>query len=320
MKKILIILFMAIGAGAYAQQLPHYSQYYFNEYAINPAVAGSKPYYDVRSNHRYQWVGITDAPRTYTLSLHGPLKNPNMGLGAFLYTDHVGPSRRTGIQASYAYHLNINDDMRLAFGLSMGILQFEVDGSKITLRDPGDAVITNQLQRATNFDAKFGTYLYTSKWFVGITLPQILQNKIYFFDNQTNTESKLEDHYYLAGGYKFDIGDDWQIEPSLLVKYVDPAPIQFDIMGRVIYRDMVWLGASLNFHPTNPLNSKLDAATAMIGYTFRDNIMLGYSYDFTLSNLKNYSNGTHEVMIGIRFVTKNIAARQGGSGDERMVE
>lgn len=320
MKKIITILSVLIGLCASSQQLPHYSQYLFNDYAINPAVGGSKPYFDVRSNHRYQWIGITDAPRTYTVTLHGPLRNPNMAVGGFLYTDHVGPTRRTGLQLSYTYHLLLDDekDMKLAFALSMGMLQFAVDGSKITLRDPGDAVLTSQYQRTMVFDAKFGVLWYSPKFFLGITLPQILQNKIYFFDNQTNTESNLEDHYYLAGGYKFDLNEEWQIEPSILVKYVDPAPIQFDVMARVIFRDQVWLGGSLNFHPFSPMDSKMDAATAMIGYTFRENIMIGYGYDFTLSNLQNYSTGSHELMIGIKFMTKHVAAKTGDG--QRMVE
>ena len=104
-----IWLFSVLTVCSLAQQLPQYSQYMLNELAINPAVAGKDEYADVRSNNRYQWTGIVDAPRTYYLTVHGPIKAKNMGLGMSLYTDIVGPTRRTGINISYAYHLKLKN-------------------------------------------------------------------------------------------------------------------------------------------------------------------------------------------------------------------
>ena len=300
---ITIAAIALIGAqDLFAQQLAQHSQYLFNDYLVNPAIGGSRPYFDVKTNHRYQWVGITDSPRTFTLSVHGPTKNRKMGLGGLIYTDIVGPTRRIGFQFSYSYHLQLNDNLRLSFGVAAGLQQFAVDGSKITTHDPGDAVISTGYQSAIVPDAKFGAYLYSmdEKLFVGVAFPQILQNKLYFFDSQTSTESKLEDHYYLMGGYRFDVGDDFKVEPSVLVKYVDPVPLKVDIMARVIYQDKVWIGGGFR---TN------DAFSAMVGYLHRQNLMIGYSYDFTTTNLRNYSDGTHELMLGIRFVRSTKGAK-----------
>ncbi|MFT7613102.1 MAG: type IX secretion system PorP/SprF family membrane protein, partial [Parvicellaceae bacterium] len=111
------------------------------------------------------------------------------------------------------------------------------------------------------------------------------------FRNYGYSNASLDDHYYIAGGYKFDLGD-FAVEPSLMVKYADPAPVQVDAMARIIYKDNFWLGAA---YRTN------DAVSAMIGYTYKNNIMLGFSYDFTTTNLKNYSSGVYEVMLGIKF-------------------
>src|SRR5688500_2133531 len=126
MKKILY--FLVIGLSARAQQLPQYSQYMLNEMAINPAVAGRDDFAEVRSNSRQQWIGITDAPRTYMLTLQRPVTGRNMGLGMNLFTDIVGPTRRTGLSFSYAYHLKLNKELNLSFGLSAGILQCGIDG------------------------------------------------------------------------------------------------------------------------------------------------------------------------------------------------
>ena len=182
-----------------AQQLPQLSQYQFNDYVFNPAVAGSRPFFELRSGHRYQWVGIQDSPRTFTLSGTTPL-GKNMGLGGYLFTDNVGPTRRTGIQFSYAYHLRITDDLKLSLALSGGVLQFLIDGSKIQFNDPGDPVMDDQLRGELKPDAKFGLMLYHPRYWFGAAAPQILQNKVYFVDDADQTLSVMEDHYYVTGG------------------------------------------------------------------------------------------------------------------------
>lgn len=279
-----------------AQQLPQYSQYTLNEYAINPAYAGSNPYWEVKSNHRYQWVGIQDAPRTYTISLMGPNKKGNMGFGSYIFTDIVGPTRRTGIQLSYAYHVKLNSTFRLGMALSAGMLEYQLDGSKITLKDPSDNVITNGLQSTLVVDGKFGVYLYSDEFYFGASLPQIMQNKVFFFDNQNSKLSKLEDHYFVQTGYKYKIDEDFSVEPSILMKYVKPTPIQFDFTIRGFYKEMVWLGGT---YRTN------GAFSIMTGYAHKHSLLIGYSYDISTSSIRNYNSGSHELVLAIRFIDPN---------------
>ncbi len=272
-----------------AQQLPQLSQYQFNDYVFNPAVAGSRPFFEMRSGHRYQWVGIQDAPRTFTLSGTTPLGS-NMGLGGYLFTDIVGPTRRTGIQFSYTYHLKITEELRLGLALSGGVLQFLIDGSKIRLNDPGDPTMDDQLRGELLPDAKFAFYLHHPRYWFGASFPQIMQNKVYFFDDQSETLSRMDQHYYATGGYRFQMSEDWKLEPSFLLKYVDPVPPKVDITATIRYKDAMWIGAS---YRTN------DAWCAMVGYWLKQSFQFGYSYDIITSNLQNYSTGTHEVMLAI---------------------
>jgi type IX secretion system PorP/SprF family membrane protein len=296
MKKYYIILLLLVGSiKVSAQHLPMFTQYFLNDYVTNIATAGSKPWFDVKSAHRYQWAGITDSPRTFTLSVSGPNKKMNMGYGFYLFTDNVGPTRRTGIQFSYAYHFKITKTVKLSFGLSGGLLQYTVDGSKITLRDNYDAVISNALQSSLIPDFTFGFHLYHEDWFVGATFPQLVQNKLYFFNYQTQTLSRLEDHYYANAGYTFHLGDDFDIQPGVLFKYVKPLPPQFDIMARAIYKKQVWVGGSIRTQ---------DAWALFAGYTYKNNLSIGYSYDISTSGLKNYNSGSHEIVGGIRLVKK----------------
>jgi type IX secretion system PorP/SprF family membrane protein len=297
MKKLFILLLLSLPLLSEAQHHPMFSQFFFNDFFVNPAVAGSRDWYDVRSNHRYQWVGLTDAPRTFTLSACGPNKKMNMGFGGSIFTDNVGPTRRTGFQFAYAYHLKINEDVKLSMGVSAGMLQFLIDGHKIVTHDPGDNVISNGLQWSMEFDAQFGLYMYHKKWYAGLVIPQLVHNKLYFFTTQVETGSSLLYHYNLHGGYKFDINDDFQIEPALMFKYVKPIPLQMDAMVRAIYQEQVWLGASYR---------TMDAFSIMAGYQYKNYLSIGYSYDITTSNIKNYSTGTHELMLGVRFVRRDM--------------
>ncbi|MCB0765957.1 MAG: type IX secretion system membrane protein PorP/SprF [Flavobacteriales bacterium] len=300
MRHPLLLSLVALVLNASGQQLPQLTQYQFNDYVFNPAVAGSRPFFELRSGHRYQWVGIQDAPRTFTFSGTTPI-GEKMGVGGYLFTDIVGPTRRTGFQFSYAYHLRLTEDVKLSLSVSAGLLQFLIDGSKIQFHDPNDPVMDDQLRGDLLPDAKFGFYLYGERFWFGATAPQLLQNKVYFLDETKETLSRMEDHYYAMGGYRLPVGEDWRIEPSVLVKYTSPVPAKVDINAIVRYKDTFWLGAG---YRTN------DAYTAMVGYWLKKTFQFGYSYDIITSNLRNYSTGTHEVMLAITLGKEPVQVSQ----------
>jgi type IX secretion system PorP/SprF family membrane protein len=289
-----MILFL-LALPAWSQHLPQYSQYMLNELAINPAVAGREDFADVRSNSRHQWTGIIDAPRTYMLTLHGPISNMNMGLGMNLYTDIVGPTRRTGLSFAYGYHLKLDEQNNLSFGLSAGILQWGIDGHKITLREEGDTQLLSTYQTAIVPDFGAGVYFYKKKsYYAGISLPQFHQAPIKLYPG-TYKNSRLATQLNVNGGYTFVIDDNFSVEPSLLLKYQWPAPAKIDLGVRGIYKDMMWLGGVYRHN---------DAFSILGGYMFEDYLMIGYSYDITITPLRKYSAGTHELLLGLRFSRK----------------
>lgn len=276
-----------------AQQLPQYTQYMLNDFVLNPAIAGKgKDYWDCRSNSRYQWKGITDAPRTYILSLQGPFKNRKMGIGGTLTSDIVGPTRRVGFNLAYSYHLKLNNEYSLNLGLSAGVLQYSVDGHKLILHDNDDLVMVTQYRSAITPDFGAGAYLYSKKLFVSLSVPQFYQAQVKL-DGLTHSElSRIKPHFYALAGYQFDIGEDFQLEPSVLVKYIKPAPVKVDVGVRGIYQKKLWLGVTYRTH---------DAISAMLGYMHNNWLMIGYSYDYTTTKLQKYTTGTHEIMLGLRL-------------------
>ncbi len=281
-----------------AQQLPQYSQYMLNELAINPAVSGKDEFADVRSNSRQQWVGITDAPRTYMLTLHGPVAGKNMGIGMNLFTDIVGPTRRTGLSFSYAYHLKLNEELNLSFGLSAGVLQWGIDGNKVTLREEGDSHFLTTYQNTIVPDFGSGLYFYKkNKFYVGLSVPQMYQAPLNLYPGSARS-SRIVSQVNLNGAYVFELSDDLDLEPSALIKYEYPVPPKIDVGVRGIFRDMVWLGAVYRHN---------DALCGLVGYMYRDYLMIGYSYDFTTTALRRYNSGTHELMLGLRFSRRQAA-------------
>jgi len=291
MKRLSIILvsFFCLQI-AEAQQVQQFTQYFLSGFAFNPAFAGSEENFEALASHRSQWSGITDAPRTYFLGLHAPDKSGKMGFGGSLFTDVAGPTRRTGIQGAYSYQLKVSEQSKVSLGASFGLTQFAIDGTQITLREDNDQALTNSMQAELKPDASFGALWYGENFHLGISATQLFNNELDLF--QGDTEGRMALHYFLTGGYKFKVSEVFEIEPFVLVKYVAPLEPQIDISTRILYKGNLWLGGSYRTS---------DAAAIFAGYEIMDYLTLGYSLDFTTSELRNYSNGTHEIFLGVRF-------------------
>jgi type IX secretion system PorP/SprF family membrane protein len=135
-------------------------------------------------------------------------------------------------------------------------------------------------------------YLYHEKYYVGFSAPQLLNSRVNFFKDGRNPEGTLPSHFFFNAGYKFKVAEDFVIEPSVFVKYVKPVPVQFEGTARIIYQDKIWIAGTYR---------DKDAITASMGYLINNYFTIAYGFDFTTTNLRNYSNGTHELMVGVRF-------------------
>jgi type IX secretion system PorP/SprF family membrane protein len=293
MKKILLIIaFFGIGLlSTYAQQLPQYSQYILNKYVINPASAGTEDYFAAQTNYRSQWEGVKDAPRTYILSVNGPISNKNMGIGGYVFTDITGPIKKNGFSLSYAYHIKLSSTLKLSLSVNAGLLQYGADGSEITFDRP-DIVGSTFLENNILPDAGFSFYLHHKKFFFGGSVPQLIRNEITFDKSVGVQQGTLENHFFLMGGYQAGLGQNFKLEPSFLLKYISPVPLQYEATLRALYKDDYWLG----------IGYRQDAAISLlIGITLQESLSLGYSYDFIQSDIVNYSTGSHEIMLSIRF-------------------
>jgi type IX secretion system PorP/SprF family membrane protein len=288
---IIGFIIIAGSAGLQAQQMPHYTQYMFNDFVINPAIAGVYDYYQIRTNHRFQWVGLLDPPMTNSIAFYGPHAKLDMGYGGYVYHDVTGPSSRTGVTGAYAYNIALSGDMRLSMGLYASIMQYRIDGTQLNPADVSDPAILNMVSTSYLPDAGIGLYLYAEKFYAGLSLAQLLNNNIKIFDDKDGV-NRLKTHINLTGAYRFWLDQDWLIEPSIMIKGTVPQQLSFDITARVEWQQTLWGGFSYR---------NQDAVAIMVGYSFDQSLFFGYAYDIGISELSKYNTGSHEIMIGYRF-------------------
>jgi len=293
MKKIILFLAVVVTATTlFAQQQPLYSQYMFNRFLLNPAITGNVDYIPLRLTARQQWVGIENAPSTQAVSGHTLLGNKSMGVGGYVFVDRFGPETKIGLQASYSYILDLNSiNSKLSFGLAVKAFQYRLDYTQMTAIDEGDEVLINQNnQTAFVPDADFGVYLQGERYFVGISATQLIQLPIKISDKEVDKNSMIR-HYYLLGGYKFQLGEKFELEPSILAKGTEKTPFNLDVNLRAIYMENYWVGAS--YRTSGEI-------IAMLGVKFKS-FIFGYAFDYSTSEIKNFQSGSHEIMIGYNF-------------------
>ena len=220
------------------QQQPLYSLYMLNNFLINPGVAGCDENSPIDITARQQWAGITDAPVTESLSGHTALgRDDTYGIGGFLYNDQFGPVRSTGVHCVFAYPINLNSKTKLSMGLSFSAFQYTINEQNLNIINSNDNAINGKLESVWSPDADAGLYLYNNRYFAGLSSIQLIQFKLNFGNN--DDLNKIVRHYYLYGGYKFQVSKDIEIEPSLLTKATEQTPLQLDLNAKFYYKKII---------------------------------------------------------------------------------
>lgn len=316
-KGILFLTLFLAGFPGFSQQMGQYSQYMMNYFLINPAVAGTEDFTDIRMGYRMQWTGLQGAPRNYYVSVHAPLDKtmtrrrpgkkakPHHTIGGYAAGQTLGLLSHNSAYATYAYHLPLSSEWTMSMGAIAGINQFALDKNSADFGDGTSYDPALQAKSQAKFDVGVGIWLYSSKFFGGLSSIQIAQNKIDFAQSVPGS-GMLSRHYYLTAGYKWRIDELWTVVPSFLVKGTVEA-FQVDINTKVRFKDRFWAGASYRRSDAVAFLGGISVPLSDRRHNQRhgNNVMLdiGYSYDLTTSRLNKYSYGSHEIMIGIRIPT-----------------
>jgi type IX secretion system PorP/SprF family membrane protein len=282
-----------------AQFDPMYTQYMFNEVAINPGYAGSRECLSATALYRHQWVGLDGAPVTITGTVHAPFANQKMGAGITFMNDKIGVTQRTHIGLNGAYSLKLGEG-NLRLGLQFGLTTLSQNLAELNLQFDQQFLLNTGKRSAPNFG--FGAYYSQSNWYAGLSIPRMMKNSLDVSTGSTEVSNKVQPsdfHYYLTAGGVVNLNSFLKMRPNVMVKAVSGAPMQADVNVNFLFADRIWAGAGYRTG---------DAITLNIGAYVNPQIRIGYAYDDTMSPLQAYNSGTHEIMLGydLNFVKDRV--------------
>jgi type IX secretion system PorP/SprF family membrane protein len=313
----LMVLSLVITSFTSAQQLPRFSQYYANEFLINPAVAGYDGRTVINLAARKQWVGFSsNTPNSYLLSIQGRIlkkgfslkpgtfgnasfKKSNkgrVGLGAIVYCDQNGAIHRTGAQFSYAYHIFIHNS-QLSFGLTGNVFQYRISSDNAQLKDPENDPLYGLIGKSTVVpDAGIGVNYMTEKWHAGLSVSQVFQSKLKIGNNadfKGSDDIKLIRQYVILADYRYTLPrkTKWEIEPSTLISFNEMLKIQSDVSIKAYYERQYWFGIS----------GRTTGEFILMGGIKYRNYYFGYSFDYGFKGISKYSFGSHEITLSAKF-------------------
>lgn len=309
MRYIVILILFLHAIPVKGQQLPLYSQYMMNSFLLNPAVAGHDGFTTINLTAREQWVGFENSPRTIAVSATSRLlrqspidrsrnvrrrpasmsRSGNVGLGGYVYNDKNGLIDRTGFQATYSYHITMDRNKQLSFGVSLTGFQLKIDDRNLNLYDDNDPLLNSSKNALYVPDANLGVYYRENEFYLGLSVAQLMESALKFGSDGFQ-DYKMERHFYLMGGLGIFM-DEITIEPSLLVQSTLRGMPHIDINARVYYMDDYWAG----------LSYRTSGALVMMGGVRVDRLYFGYAFDYTLSSIRKHSFGSHEIMVSMKF-------------------
>jgi type IX secretion system PorP/SprF family membrane protein len=291
MKKIifLVCFFLSI-LKVSAQQDPHFTQYMNNMSAVNPAYVTATPaILNFGSFYRSQWTGIEGAPKTLTLFAHTPINN-KIETGLSLISDNIGDGtkKETNFFADFAYILQLNEKQNISFGVKAGFTTISTNFNGFQLNS-GDvstdkAFAENVNETVPNIGV--GAYYFTDNYYVGLSTPNLLSAEHIKERKEISSLGTQKIHTYFTGGYVFDINEVFKLKPAFMAIFVTGAPVSVDLTANVLYNEKFEFGAAYRFN---------DSVSLLLNINVTPNLRIGYSYDYTVSNLSQFDSGSHEI-------------------------
>jgi type IX secretion system PorP/SprF family membrane protein len=306
---LLSALVLLLAATATGQQLGRTTQFALNPYLVNPAYAGTQNAIPMYITYRNQWAGFKGAPVTMTASGH--MQGPgNTGFGAILQRDDTGGAiSRTGLEATGSYRVDLNGYDGISFGLGLSANQFKVDNSKLVVMDETDVALNGmQVESAFNIDANFGMLVYGDDYYFGFSSPNLIQSKLKV-SGVNPDDNRNARHYHIVGSYRYDITEDFDIQPSGLFRFTNNTPPQIDMNVRVGYQQMAWSSISLRLK---------DAIALSVGGTY-ENFVLAYAMDISTGKARIMSPFTHELIVGYVIPGKRGKYIAGGGSKKKAL-
>ncbi|MEL7020238.1 MAG: type IX secretion system membrane protein PorP/SprF [Bacteroidota bacterium] len=290
------VLCLLVVATATAQQDAQYTQFMFNKLVYNPGYGGSQNAACITAIVRNQWMGIEGAPQTQALSFNMPVSNQRVGVGGNIFRNTIGETENITVDASYAYRIPMGNGM-LGLGAQASVRLFRVNFNRLTSTQPrgSDPAIPTGTQSKYLPNFGLGAYYTGETFYLGISMPRLLQNNIDFADDQTII-SRESRHFYAMGGLLFPINENLKLQPQVLLKLVTGAPFDADANLNLVILDRFTVGVSYRIGGSL-VSGVGESVDMLVAAQVSENILLGVSYDITISGLQDYNTGSIEAAI-----------------------
>lgn len=280
---LLLTLVMNVGILA-AQQAPQYTQYMYNTMVLNSGYTGTSGTLEATILHRSQWVGLDGSPSNQSFSIHGKA-GKRVGLGLSAINDKLGASNNLQVNGNFAYEIPTGYDTNLSLGINAGLDVLNIDWSKGSYSDDMDPIFSENAKTVRPILGA-GAFLYSKNWYLGLSTNNLFNSQLY--DNNDEVVMDRKSQYYFMGGYVFDLSNTLKFKPTLLTKHVAGSPITVDISGNFLFNEKLSLGAAYRYN---------DAVSALAGFHIIRELFVGYAYDYSLTDLGDYNNGSHEIIL-----------------------
>ena len=277
-----------------AQQDPRFTHYFYNQQYFNPAAAGIDGNFRAMLLGRSQWLNYNQdgtAPNTGLFSASAPLLQISSGIGVVAYYEKFAAINSLAIKGNYAYHLPLGAG-KLSFGASVGFGSQGRDASKYRANDLNDPAIPASIN-SSKLDLGAGLYYKTERYFVGFSASHLTAPSFTYGGSAKET---LQRHYYLIGGYNFEVNPSLTLTPSVLYKSADFNSKATSIEGNITANFNNKFSAGVGY-------TQQEAVNVLLGVSLlKDNsLRLGYALDLVTNGVKAKQSSSQELMLSYQL-------------------
>ncbi len=305
---IIFILYIFSINNSFAQD-PQFSQFYANPLYLAPSFAGATEENRVAFSYRNLWPALPGVFLTYSFSFDKFFDSFNSGMGLLVTHDRAGSGRlsNTIVGLQYSYNIQMNETWYARPGLSFQYTQRGLDFARLIFGDqisPGGQTPTIEPPPFNNIpDIDFSTSVlfYSDKYWLGTTVDHLLKPNQSLYGEESNVPIKLA---VFGGAQVVRKGRLLKpIEESLSLAFLFKKQAHFSQLdiGLYWYKNPLVFGVWYRGIPVLKKHFS-DAIILLVGYKTQD-IHIGYSYDFTISNLITVTGGAHEISMVFEFRT-----------------
>ncbi|HPM30233.1 MAG TPA: type IX secretion system membrane protein PorP/SprF [Chryseolinea sp.] len=274
-----------------AQQAPQFTQFMYNNLVINPAYAGAEEALSLTVLNRNQWTGVEKAPSTQSFAIHSPIRNKNIGLGLTILRDQIGVHSNTSALSNYAYHIRLKKDNIISAGLQVGVTNLKSDYASL-LGSSNDPKLMSSINEIL-IDFGAGIYFRSSRFQLGLSAPELLARTVQL--NDTISVDIKRTNFLCYAQYRFTLGQSFDLEPGIMIKYFPDLPLSVDVNCNLVYRKVLTGGLSYR---------RNESVDILFKFQITAQFQFGYAYDYPIQHASQLAGASHELLV--QYVFRSI--------------